>query len=415
MFNSLVFYIAWRYTHAKRSHRFISFISLMSMLGTALGVMVLITVLSVFNGFDAKIQENIFSLVPQVTISGEDGKLRHWQTVLAHIKNPSIIGAAPVVSGQALMTVNGESHPVMLMGILPEIMDQVISLSPQVIQGKLQDLKPGSFQVILGSELADSLAVERGDTVSVILPTANVTPVGVLPRFKELRVAGMFHTGSGFGFDHAYAFIHLQDAQVLYILGDQVTGLELKLRDPFTAPTLAWQLQQQLGPTYVVSDWTDDFGPFYHAVKMEKTMMFLILLLLIAIAAFNLVSSLVMVVNEKRADIAILRTLGATPRMIRGVFMWQGAIIGLSGVILGVISGVILAYYLPEIYLWIQNVFHVNLLTPGVYFVNDLPSKVEFSDVLKVSLIAFIFSVVATIYPAWTASKVQVAEALRYE
>jgi lipoprotein-releasing system permease protein len=386
------------------------------MMGIALGVAVLITVLSVMNGFDQEIRSRIFGMANQVTVSSISGSITHWEALEADLTHyPGVTGVAPFVSGQGILVSQGLTHPVMLTGISPARETKVSMISQKMVTGSFANLTSGSFGIILGAKLAASLGVGIGDKVTLLIPSATITPLGVMPRFKVFKVVGIFQIGNGFGFDSELAFLHLQDAQNLFQLGNAVTGLRLKLTDLYAAPGISQALSNKLPPNYAITNWTQDYGSLVHAIALEKTMMFLILLLLIAVAAFNLVSTLVMVVTDKRADIAILRTLGATPRTILAIFMVQGTIVGLVGTLLGVIGGVILALNATQMVNFIETAFHVQLLSSDVYYVNFLPSQLAWPDVFHISIAALAMSLVATLYPAWRAARTQPAEALRYE
>lgn len=417
IFRPIALYIALRYTRAKRRNQFISFMSLVSIIGIALGVAVLLTVLSVMNGFDQQIQKKIFAMVPHVTITGMSGELSNWQNLRQQLQtNRQIIGAAPYVSIQGLLAHNDDVKPVMVKGILPKEEQRVSAITKKCIQGSFAALQPDKFGIVLGSTLAINLGVAVGDKVNLITPHATITPIGVIPRFRRFEVVGVFSVSSGFGYDAGYAFINLNDAQKLVNLeNNQVTGLQLKLRNLFAAQKVSLDLDKDLQFKYEVSNWTDTYGAFYHAVQMEKTIMFFILLLLIAIAAFNLVSGLVMLVNDKESDIAILRTFGATPGIITAVFVLQGLLIGLIGTILGIVGGVVLSLHVTQLVDFIQRTFHVQLFTPGVYWVDYLPSQLQSADITHIAVIAIILSLVATVYPALRAAKMKPAEALRYE
>jgi len=417
MFRPAAIFIGLRYTRAKKRNHFISFISLMSMLGIALGVLVLITVLSVMNGFDREIQKQVFSMVPPITVSNYNARVAQWQSASKLLmKHSEIQAVAPFVAGQGLLTHAGIVQPVMVNGILPELEKKITALNSDIIAGNLADLLPDKFGIVLGADLAARLAVMPGDAVVLMIPEATLSPAGVLPRFKRFKVVAIFQAGSGFGFDGQLAFIHLNDAQKLYQLKDNVTGLHLKIADAYAAPRLTRVLAKELGDTATVSDWTDQFGEFFHAVSLEKTMMFFILMLIVGVAVFNLVCTLVMVVNDKESDIAILRTFGATPRMIMQIFVVQGAIIGVIGTLLGVLSGVALATHVTVVVDAIERLFHVELLTSSVYFgLTHLPSDLQWSDVLHIASFALILSFSATLYPAFRAARIQPVEALRYE
>lgn len=416
MFKPAALYIGLRYTRAKRRNHFISFISLVSMLGIALGITVLITVLSVMNGFDQEIKKRVFSMVPPITLSSHEGFLSKWQSVQEMLsKYPIVKGTAPFITGEVLLNVSGATQPAILSGILPDEEKTVSQVADKMVDGKLTDLKAGGFSIVLGENLAQALNVVVGDKVTVMTPQVSLSPAGVIPRFKPFTVVGVFRAGSGFGFDKALGFIHLKDAQKLFVMGNNVTGLHANLQDAFAAPRFAEALKNDLTPSAAVTTWVDNFGEFFHAVQLEKTMMFLILLLLIAIAAFNLVSTLMMVVNEKESDIAILRTIGATPRTIMMIFIVQGGVVGIMGTLMGVLGGLLLASNVTEIVNWIEKIFHVQFLSSNIYFVNYLPSVILFSDVLHICAASLILSLLATIYPAWRAAKTDPVESLRYE
>lgn len=416
MFRPAALYIGMRYTRAKRRNHFISFISLISMIGIALGITVLITVLSVMNGFDLEIKKRVFSMVPPITLTSSTGSLAEWQNLQKLLlKYPSISESAPFVTGEVLLTSSGITQPAILSGIIPGEEKNVSEVASKMIEGSLSNLQSGEFGIVLGENLAGMLDVKMGDKITAVTPQVSLSPAGVIPRIKRFTVVGIFRAGSGFGFDRGLGFIQINDAQKLMGLGDNVTGLHLNTQNVFAAPTIAKDLRNQLNANANISTWADQFGEFFHAVQLEKTMMFFILLLIIAVAAFNLVSTLMMVVSEKESDIAILRTFGATPRMVMAIFIVQGGIIGIFGTLLGIIGGVALAWNVTELVNWIQNVFHVEFLSSNVYFVNYLPSHIEFLDVFQICLASLILSLLATIYPAWRASKMDPVESLRYE
>ncbi len=416
MFRPAALFIGLRYTRAKRRNHFISFISLVSMIGIALGITVLITVLSVMNGFDREIKKRVFSMVAPMTISSNTGYVADWQGLQKLLKQyPYITNSAPFATGEVLLNYSGSTQPAIVSGILPDEESRMSELADKMVQGKLSNLKSGEFGIVLGENLATLLDANLGDKITVVTPQVSLTPAGVIPRFKRFTVVGIFRAGSGFGFDRGLSFIHLDDAQKLLGLGNNVTGLHLNVNDVFAAPMLADKLRTQLTSTANITTWADQFGEFFHAIQMEKTMMFLILLLIIAVAAFNLVSTLMMVVSEKEPDIAILRTFGATPRMIMAVFIVQGGVIGFFGTLLGLAGGLALAWNVTDIVNWIQDVFHVQFMSSSVYFVNYLPSEIELSDVIKICTASLVLSLLATIYPAWRASKMDPVESLRYE
>jgi len=416
MFKPLSLYIGLRYLRAKRRNSFISFISLTSIIGIALGVTVLITVISVMNGFDEVIRERMFSMAQHVTVSSLSTRMNNWQAVQKRLANqPGVVASAPLVYGQGILVHAGLNHPAVITGILPNQQQQVSSIADKMVEGRLNALSPGQFGIVLGQQLADSLALSVGDSVTLITPDATVTPAGILPRFKAFKVIGVFKVGSGFDFDSNLAFIHLQDGQRLFKLGQAISSIQLKLADLYQAPELARRLSQELPSDLVVSDWTQTYGALSEAISLEKRMIFLMLLLIVWVAAFNLVSTLVMVVTDKQADIAILRTLGATPRKVMAIFMVQGSASGIIGTLLGLLGGLLLASHVTQVVNLIENLFHVQLLSSSIYYVNYLPSKIQPDDVVTISSLALLFSLLATLYPAWSAARIQPAEALRYE
>ncbi len=415
MFRPITFFIGLRYTRAKRRNHFISFVSMMSMFGIALGIIALITVLSVMNGFDREIKKHVFSMVPALTVSSEATYIENWQDLEKFIKKvPDVTAVAPYVDGQVLITNGGRVHPSLIRGIIPGEEKKISALDDEMIQGDLKSLVTGSFGIVLGADIANYLDVMVGDKVTVVTSEMSVSLAGVIPRFKRFMVTGIFSAGGGSGFD-SMSFISLGDAQKLLEMKTAVSGLHVNINNVYAVREFANQLMQQLTPTARIMTWADQFGPFFKAVSLEKTMMFFILMLIIAVAVFNLVSTLVMVVNEKESDIAILRTIGATPRTIMGIFIVQGATIGIVGTLLGVIGGIALATHVTEIVRWIEHVLHMQFISSKIYYVDYLPSEIQWGDVLSISLWALGLSFLATIYPAWRASKTEPVEALRYE
>ncbi len=413
MFRPLELFIGLRYTRAKRRNHFISFISLVSMLGIAVGVTALITVISVMNGFEQQLTERILGAVADVTISGVGESVHDWQGAVKQANaNPHVRGAAPYVEKVALLQGRRVTGAV-IRGVLPDEEGKVSDLGRKMKTGKLDDLTPGSYGIVLGDELAMQLGVRPGDKVTVYTPQVSVTPIGALPRFKRCTVVGLFSVGFQ-QYDDGMALMNMTDAEHLFQL-DGPTGIRLKLDDKFRAWDVGDALARQLGQFYRVQDWREGFSNFFAAVSMEKKVMFIILSLIVAVAAFNLVSTLVMLVQDKQADIAILRTLGTSPLSVMGVFMVQGTIVGAFGILLGVIGGVLLATNLPAIVQWIEHVFHVEFLSPDIYYISEVPSDMHWSDVGWIAAVAFVFCLFATIYPAWRAARTQPAAALRYE
>ncbi len=415
MFKPLELYIGLRYTRAKRRNHFISFISLVSMLGIALGVTALITVLSVMNGFQNEVRDRILGMAAHVTVSGLDGRLRDWPEVLERVRTvPHVLGAAPYIHAEGMVSLGERVQGTMVRGLLPSLEPQVSVVAERMVAGTLDVLQPGSFNIVLGSELANSLGVGIGDKITLITPSANVSPAGILPRLKRFTVAGVFEVGM-FQYDSALVLIHLRDAARLYRFDEAVSGIRLKLDDMFIAPRVATEVSKQLGERYWVSDWTRSHTNYFRALKIEKTAMFIILLLIVAVAAFNIISTLVMVVTDKQGDIAILRTLGISPASVMGIFIVQGVVIGMVGTLLGIAGGVSLALNIDTIVPAIENTFGIQFLPSSVYYISELPSELRWSEVTTIATLAFVLSMLATIYPAWRASRVQPAEALRYE
>ena len=413
MFKPLSLYIGLRYTAAKRRNHFISFISLTSMIGLMLGVAVLIIVLSVMNGFDRELKQRILGMVPHAVIQGDDG-LEDWQRVDELVsQHPSVIAAAPFIQGQGMVTGGGNVRGVMLNGILPEQERTVSIIENHMIDGKLDDLKTGEFGIIIGKLMASSLRLQIGDKVTVVLPEASVTPAGVLPRLKRFTVKGVFSVGAEL--DGNYTLIHMDDAATLMRTGGKAQGVRLLVDDLFKAPRVAEEAAAGLGGRFYVSDWTRTHGNLFQAIRMEKTMIGLLLMFIVAVAAFNIVSTLVMVVTDKTADIAILRTMGATPGRIMRIFIVQGAVIGIFGTLVGTGLGILGAYNISGFIDWLETAMGHQFLNADVYFISYLPSQLLWEDVFIISGSGLAMSLLATIYPAWRASRIDPAEALRYE
>jgi len=411
MFKPIPLFIGLRYTRAKRRNHFISFISLTSILGLMLGVAVLITVLSVMNGFDRELKNRILGMVPHATLNSYE-PFRNWQKVaeIAH-RSPEVEAVAPFNQLQGMLTAGGLVSGAMVTGIDPEAEKKVSIIQHHLQAGRLDDLRAGEFGIILGAGLAANLGVAAGDKITLVLPEASLSPAGVIPRFKRFTVVGIFKVGADI--DSMIAYVHLHDAGRLLRIGERVQGVRLKLYDLFASREVSGAVLQKLPEFFYASDWTQTHGNLFNAIKMEKAMMAILLLFIVAVAAFNIVSSLVMVVTDKKADIAILRTLGASPGTIMQIFMVQGTVVGVVGTLSGVALGVLLSLTISDIASGIEKLFNISLF--DAYFVNYLPSSLELSDVLWVSAIAFALSFAATLYPARRAARVQPAEALRYE
>ncbi|WP_374708399.1 lipoprotein-releasing ABC transporter permease subunit [Chitinimonas sp. BJYL2] len=406
--------IGLRYTRAKRRNGFISFISAASMAGIALGVIALITVLSVMNGFQREIRGRILEVASHVQASGDGGRLSQWPQVAERLgKEPGVLATAPYVQAQGLVWANGNTQGAMVRGVLPADENRVAGIGKHMVAGKLEALQPGEFSIVLGQELARALNVGLGEKLTMAIPQGNITPAGMMPRLRSFTVVGIFRIDM-YQYDAGLAFVHLADAQRLYRLGDAVSGVRLKIDDPLAAPEMAARIQQR-NPGLWMSDWTMENANYFRAVQVEKRMMFLILTLIVAIAAFNLVSSLVMTVTDKQADIAILRTLGASPASILKIFVIQGASIGIVGTVVGVVGGVLLAMNVGNVIGFFENLVGAKVLSPQVYLISELPSEVLPGDVGLIATISLLLSFAATLYPSWRASRINPAEALRYE
>jgi lipoprotein-releasing system permease protein len=410
-------FIGLRYTRAKRRNHFISFISLTSMLGIALGVAALIVVLSVMNGFQNELRTRILGVASHLQISGSNNALADWRGVVKFVQgSPQVQAAAPYIMAQGMLSLDQAVQGAVIRGILPADEDKVADLGTHMKVGKLADLKPGEFDIVLGAELAQSLGAGVGDKVVVMAPQGQFTPTGMVPRLKQFRVVGIFQVGM-YEYDATLALIHMDDAARLYRMGDKVSGVRLKLADLYQAPRIARELGSQLAAqgTYYISDWTEQHANFFRAVQMEKHVMFVILTLIVAVAAFNIVSTLVMAVTDKRADIAILRTLGASPASIMKIFIVQGSLIGVIGTSIGSVGGVLLALNVSAVVAAIERTFGIQFLSKEIYYISDLPSQLQWGDVATITLVSLVLSLLATLYPSWRAARTNPAEALRYE
>jgi lipoprotein-releasing system permease protein len=408
--------VGLRYTRARKGsgrNAFISFIALISMAGIALGVAALIVVLSVMNGFQEELRNRILSVASHVEIRGVPA-IADWERVAAAARaHPRVVAAAPYVVGQAMLTAGDANRGAILRGVDPKLEDTVADIGRHMRRGSLDTLVPGAFNIVLGSELARALGVTVGDSVLAITPQGTVTPAGTLPRVKSFKVSGVFEVGM-FEFDSGLALLDLDDARRLYRV-DGVSGVRLKLDDLFAAPSVARDLSRTLPVDAELRDWTRSHANFFRAVAIEKRVMFIILTLIVAVAAFNIVSAQVMLVTDKQADIAILRTLGATPGSVLAIFMIQGALIGFIGTAIGVAGGIALALNVDVVVPAIERTFGIQFLDKSIYYISDLPSDLQRADVTTVAGIALVLALVATIYPSWRASRVNPAEALRYE
>lgn len=413
MFRPLELFIGLRYTRAKRRNQFISFISTVSIVCIAISVTALITVMSVMNGFDSELRNRILGAVSHVTVSGIDETVQNWQTAVKTAESTNHVrGAAPYVEIQAFLQARRPSGA-LIRGVLPSMEPNVSDIDRHMVEGKMSDLTDRSWKIVLGRELALTLGVQVGDKVTVVVPQFTATPMGAVPKLRSFTVSGIFELGMQ-EYDANLALISMQDAERLNGF-DGPTGIRLKLDDMREAWPVAQELVNKLGQTYRVETWMDTHANFFRAIDMEKKVMFIILSLIILVAVINLISMLMMLVTDKQADIAILRTLGSTPRSIMGMFMVQGVLVGVVGIAFGVLLGAVLSLNLPALVKWIEHITGQTFLSPDVYYISELPSQLLWSDVGWVVLVTFAFSLLATLYPAWRASRTQPAQALRYE
>jgi lipoprotein-releasing system permease protein len=415
MFRPLELFIGLRYTHSRRRTHFISFISMTSMLGIALGVTALITVLSVMNGFEKELRDRILGMASHATVTTYAGRLADWPSLSQELEEePSIIAMAPYVRGESMLSQGKRVSGALIRGVMPGMEGGVSDVVSHIKGGDLTLLEEGEYNIILGNELAIVLGVGVGDSVTVVTPQVTIGPTGILPRLRRFTVVGIFEVGM-FEYDRGVALVHIKDAARLFSLDDNVTGLRLKLDDIYKAPRLARELSARLPGGYRVEDWTRQHANFFRAVKTEKRVMFIILTLIVAVAAFNIVSTLIMVVTDKRSDIAILRTLGASPGSIMKIFIIQGVVIGVLGTALGVAGGLGLALNVETIVPAIENFFNVEFLAADVYYISEVPSELHWKDVWLMASVSMGLSLLATLYPAWRAARTHPAEALRYE
>lgn len=415
MYKPIELFIGARYTRAKRRNHFISFISLISMGGIALGITVLITVLSVMNGFEKELRERTLGVVSHLTISGRGEPISDWQVIAKGMeKFEGVVGTAPYVQGEGMFYYGSQVNGTLIRGVLPEEEPKVSEFNKHMLYGTLDNLVPGQYNIIIGKSLASTLNAAIGDKITLIIPQANVTPAGIMPRMKRFNVVGVFETGT-YIYDSGMALLHMDDAATLFRTEGKASGVRVKLEDMLKAPGMTKVLREEMPAEYFVSDWTHQNANFFRAVQMEKTVMFIILLLIVAVAAFNIVSTLVMMVTDKQSDIAIMRTLGLSPFSIMKIFVVQGMMIGVIGTIAGTVGGVALALNVETIVPAIERAFSVEFLAADVYYISELPSDLRWPDVIKITTVSFLLTIVATLYPAWRASRTQPAETLRYE
>ena len=408
-------FIGLRYTRARQRTRFISVISAFSIIGIALGMTALITVLSVMNGFQREIRTRILGVASHVQLTGPQGTLTGWSAVAARAsRHEQVVAVAPFVAAQGLLTNGAAVRGAFIRGVLPGEEDRVAEFGRHMRSGSLNGLKPGEYNVVLGAELARALGVAQGDKVVLVAPQGQVTPAGIVPRLRQFTVVGIFGVDH-FEYDSGLALVHLEDAQRLFRLDDAVSGVRLKLKDLFLATSVARELTRTRGPDIYASDWTQHHANFFRAVQIEKRMMFLIVFIIIFVAAFNIISSLLMAVKDKQSDIAILRTLGAAPSSITKIFLIQGTLIGIAGTLLGLVGGISLALNVETVVPFIENVLGIKFLAKDVYYITDLPSEVQTPDVVITAVVAFLLTLFATLYPSWRAAKTDPVEALRYE
>ena len=414
MFRPLSLFIGLRYTRAKRRNHFISFISLTSMIGLALGVLAMIVVLSVMNGFQQEMSSRILGMVSHATLSA-DKPLDDWKVVAdAAMKNPEVTGAVPFAELEGMISFKGAMQPLQVNGIDPQEEPKVSIIGQHMVQGSLDDLKAEQFGVVLGEITARRFGLRLGDKVTLIVPELSSAPGGITPRMQRLTVVGLFKVGAEL--DGSLALVHIADAgEIQRLQPGQVQSVRLALKDLYRAPEISAAIAGGLGQGYRADDWTHTQGSLFSAMKMEKTMIGLLLMLIIAVAAFNIIATLIMVVADKRADIAILRTLGATPRQVMAIFMVQGSVIGCIGTLIGGVLGVLAAINISSLIAWLEGALGMRILSSDLYFISSLPSKLEVSDVVLICSVALILSFLATLYPAWRASRTEPAEALRYE
>lgn len=416
MFQPKELFIGLRYTRARRKTHFVSFIAFISIAGVSLGVFALIVVLSVMNGFGNELRDRTLSMTSHATITGFDGTMSNWaRNADIAQQNPNVVSAAPYIRKEVMLSNGRRVSGALVRGIEPESEKTVSTIASKMVSGELTDLQDGDYGIVIGRELANSLGVYEGDKLTVITPQASVTAIGVMPRLRRFKVVGVFEVGMH-EFDSAMAYMHIADAARLFQFDEgRVNGIRLKLVDLFEARTVTHALNKAFGEEYWVRDWTQQHRNFFKALKTEKTVMFIILLMVIAVAALNIVSTLMMTVTDKEADIAILRALGMRPGSIMSIFIIQGTVIGMFGTLIGVAAGVPVALNVFEIVSWLEQLFQTDFLPSDVYYISDITADVQPKEVFTYAVSAFVITILATIYPAWRASRTMPAEALRYE
>jgi lipoprotein-releasing system permease protein len=406
-------YLGLRYLRASPRRGFVSLIGGIAIMGLALGVAVLIVVVSVMNGFEQELRTRIVSLTAHATVSGPDGRIPDWRPLLDKAQRfPGVVAAAPYIEGQAMMSRDGKSSGVLLRGVLAQAEAHVADLGPHLLSGQLTDLTPGTYRVILGKDLAESLGARVGDRVVLMVPEGDVTPLGVMPRMRAFRVSGILSVGM-YEFDRRIALISMQDAATLLRMGGEITGIRLSVANPYAAPRVVVAVAGAIGNNFIVDDWTNQHANLFKSIEITKNMLFVILTLMVAVAAFNVVSAMVMVVKSKRGDIAILRTFGSSPRSILSIFVVQGSLIGVLGIAAGVLLGVVLAVNLQDLVHGLEHLVGFKFMDARVYFMSDLPARVELGDVSRICGVAFLLACVSTLYPAWRAARLPPAESLR--
>ena len=412
---SYEWFVGLRYIWSRSGNRFISFISTISILGITVGVAVLVIVLSVVNGFETELRLRILSMTSHAAITAYEGGLGDWHAAAEiAMEHPRVTHSAPFIEGEGMLVHDEAVSGVAIRGVLPVEELAVSGIGSKMTSGALENLVAGSYGIVMGAALARELGVSVGDKVIMAVNQGTVTPAGLMPRVRRFTVAGTFEAGM-YEYDRGLAFVHLQDAAKLYRLGEDVTGLRLKLDDLFVAPEVVRDVALQMGGNYFVSDWTRQHRNFFRSIALSKRMLFTVLLLVVGVAAFNIVSTLVMVVKDKQSDIAILRTTGASPASIMAIFTVQGTFVGIIGIVLGVLLGILVASNTETLIHALEAALDTQFLAPDVYFISDLPSEVRISDLVTVCVTAVILCTLSTIYPAWRASRTRPAEALRYE